>query len=108
MARATRNGFAGNVNLMNRAPPDYSYIDTPKRSRWDPKNWTRAMKLCMIVGGVALVIFIIVVAVVESRNNRYPAYARLSYKLQDTYEGSSFFDNFDYFTGYDPSSGFVQ
>jgi len=45
---------------------------------------------------------------VEARRNRYPSYTKLTYSIQDTYSGTSFFDNFDYFTGYDPSSGFVH
>jgi hypothetical protein len=41
------------------------------------------------------------------RANRYPDYTPLNYKLVDTYEGPSFFDNFDYFSDEDPTKGFV-
>ena len=30
------------------------------------------------------------------------------YKVQDTYEGDSFLDGFDFFTATDPTNGFVQ
>ena len=79
-------------------------------------------------GFLVLAVGIVVVAVVVSRNNRYPDYNTLNYQLQDTCmsllvgclgvgwlsdslfadEGKTFFDMFNYFTGYDPSSGFVQ
>ena len=71
---------------------------------------------------IIIVVATVVVAVV------YPDYSTLSYQLQDTCmslslvflklgwmsdnpladEGTTFFDMFNYFTGYDPSSGFVQ
>jgi hypothetical protein len=55
-----------------------------------------------------VLVIVIVVAVVVSRDNRYPDYSKLNYNLVDTYSGTSFFDNFNYFTGYDPAQGFVQ
>lgn len=64
--------------------------------------------MLLAVGLVAVVIVVLVVALVVSRANRYPDYPRLSYSLVDTYSGTSFFDNFNYFTGYDPAQGFVQ
>lgn len=74
---------------------------------------------------VIIIIIIVVAAVVSSnKNNKYPDYTKLNYKIADTcayihYEGrelllicvddgESFFDNFDYFTGYDPASGLVH
>lgn len=51
---------------------------------------------------------IIVAAVLGTRANRYPDYNRLNYQLKDNYSGVNFFDQFDYFTGYDPSQGFVH
>lgn len=53
-------------------------------------------------------IIIIAVAVAVSRANRYPEYTKLNYSLTDTYSGTGFFDNFDYFYGYDPAGGFVH
>jgi hypothetical protein len=64
----------------------------------------------MILGAALIIALIIIIAVVVvvSRANRYPDYSRLNYNLVDTYSGTSFFDNFNYFTGYDPAQGFVQ
>jgi len=42
------------------------------------------------------------------KKNAYPNYSQLSYKLVDQFAGTSFFDNFDYFSGYDPTAGFVH
>ncbi|KAH8908425.1 glycoside hydrolase family 16 protein [Coniochaeta sp. PMI_546] len=53
-----------------------------------------------------------VVAVVVTRNknreNAYPDYTKLNYTLLETYSGESFFDNFNYYIGYDPAHGFVH
>jgi hypothetical protein len=57
---------------------------------------------------IVVLILIIIIAIVVSRANRYPNYSKLNYNLVDTYAGTSFFDNFNYFTGYDPAQGFVQ
>lgn len=57
---------------------------------------------------VGIVVIIIAGAVAGAKANAYPDYSKLTYALKDEYSGTGFFDNFDYFTGYDPSSGFVQ
>lgn len=31
-----------------------------------------------------------------------------SYQLEDAYQGSSFFDNFDFFSARDPTNGYVR
>ncbi|KAI8632307.1 glycoside hydrolase family 16 protein [Xylariaceae sp. FL1651] len=36
------------------------------------------------------------------------AQARSAYAIQDSYDASNFFENFDFFSGPDPTSGFVQ
>ncbi|MCJ1246803.1 hypothetical protein MMC30_004012 [Trapelia coarctata] len=101
-----------NINLPSGPPPPYDYGNdygtSPRGSRWDPRRWSRKSKIITAVSAVVLLIIIIVVAVVVSRNNRYPNYSKLNYQLQDTYQGTTFFDNFNYFTGYDPSQGFVH
>ena len=38
----------------------------------------------------------------------YPNYSKLDYSLKDEFSGSTFFDNFEYFTDTDPTHGFVQ
>ncbi|KAF2105752.1 putative endo-1,3(4)-beta-glucanase [Lophiotrema nucula] len=77
-------------------------------SRFNPRGWR--WKTWLIVGVVTIVVIIaaVVGGVLGARANAYPNYSKVDYKLQDTYSGSSFFDNFDYFTGYDPAHGFVH
>lgn len=62
------------------------------------KSWSK--KTWIIVGSAAAVILIvIIVAPVEvAKENAYPSYTAINYTLSDTYSGSEFFDNFDYFT----------
>ncbi|EHY61114.1 putative glycosidase C21B10.07 [Exophiala dermatitidis] len=78
------------------------------RSRLHPKTWSRKCWILLAIGAIIVIVIAIVVPVVVSRNNRYPNYSSLNYSLVATYSGTSFFDNFDYFTGYDPASGFVH
>lgn len=77
-------------------------------SNFNPKNWGMKTKIAAGVGIVVILVAIIVGAVVGTRMNRYPAYSKLSYAIKDTYSGTDFFDKFDYFTGEDPTAGFVQ
>ncbi|KAI0977189.1 concanavalin A-like lectin/glucanase domain-containing protein [Xylaria arbuscula] len=74
-----------------------------RASHWRKRTWA-------IVGLVAAIILIIVIVVPVkvTEANRYPNYSKLDYSLADEYSGSTFFDNFDYFTGYDPAQGFVH
>ncbi|MCJ1475749.1 hypothetical protein MMC13_004413 [Lambiella insularis] len=110
--RSNRTGaFIDDANPIPGPSPDYERTLTPTGSRWNPSRWNRWTKIRALAGFIVCVvvlIVIVVVAVVETRKNAYPNYSQLSYQLQDTYEGTLFFDNFDYFTGYDPSSGFVH
>lgn len=77
-------------------------------SRRNPKNWSRKCWIISAIISVVVLVIVIVVAVVVSRQNRYPDYSALNYRLVETFSGPSFFDDFDYFTGYDPAQGFVQ
>ena len=101
----------------NGRPPTYtsgvgkfgSYGDEDRSySRRNPKNWSKKCWGIMLAMILTLLIIIIVIAVALRRGGRYPNYSQLSYSLKDTYSGTSFFDNFDYFTGYDPAQGFVH
>jgi hypothetical protein len=96
----------------SRAAPTYTSGFYGKKdrnlSKRNPKNWTRRCWVIVAVPLLILLIIVIVVAVVVSRDNRYPDYSKLNYNLVNTYSGTSFFDNFNYFTGYDPAQGFVQ
>jgi len=76
--------------------------------RWHPRTWGRKTIIGVVIGIVILIMVIIVAAVLGTRANRYPDYNRLNYQLKDNYSGVNFFDQFDYFTGYDPSQGFVH
>ncbi|KAL1876596.1 hypothetical protein VTK73DRAFT_9260 [Phialemonium thermophilum] len=62
-----------------------------------------------VAAAIAVIIVIVVpVGVTVHNNNRYPDYKKLTYSLADTYAGDNIFDNFNYFTGYDPAHGLVH
>lgn len=95
------------------APPPYESLDSiakesPHASKWNPRTWSKPVLLGVIAATVVVIAAIIIGAVLGTRANAYPDYSSISYSLTDTYAGSDFFDNFDYFTGYDPTSGFVH
>ncbi|KAI9828443.1 MAG: hypothetical protein M1832_002871 [Thelocarpon impressellum] len=107
--RRGKSSFSDTVHLAPGPPPPYTEgYAPPPGPQWHPRNWSR--KVLLAVGGavVVLLVVIVAVAVTVSKNNRYPDYSRLDYVLKDTYSGPSFFDDFDYFTGYDPTGGFVH
>ncbi|KAK5116488.1 hypothetical protein LTR62_008037 [Meristemomyces frigidus] len=99
--------FAFNRNDYH-PPPDYKVTQSPLSSRWAPRNWNKKTWIGISIAAIILLVVIIVAAVVGSQNNAYPNYTALQYTLTDTYAGTDFFDNFDYFTGYDPTHGFVH
>jgi len=74
----------------------------------NPLNWKLWQKLLGAAIVVVIIIAIIVGAVLGSRANAYPSYSKLNYSIADTFSGSNFYDNFDYFYGYDPTQGFVH
>lgn len=78
------------------------------RSRFDPRGWSLRKKAIVAIIVIVIIVVIIVGTVEGWKTNRYPNYSRLNYSLKDTYEGTSFFDNFQYFSDYDPAEGFVQ
>ncbi|KAF4120578.1 Glycosyl hydrolases family 16 [Geosmithia morbida] len=75
---------------------------------WNARYWPK--KVWAGVAAIVVIVIVIAVAVgvTQSKKDAYPNYTELSYSLKDTFEGENFFDNFDYFTGYDPTSGFVH
>ncbi|WPH03485.1 glycoside hydrolase family 16 protein [Acrodontium crateriforme] len=91
-------------------PEDYNDYSGENVSKWNPKRWSRGVIIGAIIAAIVIIVAIIVGAVVGSRNSNsaYPDYTQLNYTLQDTYHGTTFFDNFDYFNTYDPSQGFVH
>ncbi|KEY73339.1 hypothetical protein S7711_01453 [Stachybotrys chartarum IBT 7711] len=74
---------------------------------WNPRYWRKRVWAAVIVVFLILVV-VIPVAVTQTQNSAYPNYSEVSYTLRETYEGENFFDQFDYFTGYDPTGGFVH
>lgn len=120
-------GGSVNIQMAQGPPPAYkvSEDDDDREPRWfDVQYWSKT-RISLSVFGILIVIAIVVaVVVVEIRKNRYPDYSQLSYSKIDQCEcalvvdiesqltclvsGTSFFDNFDYFSGYDPTSGFVH
>jgi hypothetical protein len=81
---------------------------TDQYSRWDPRGWSLKKKIFLAAGVVVVIVAVVVGSVLGVRANRYPNYSKLNYTLKDNFSGSSFFDNFEYFTGADPTHGFVQ
>ena len=84
------------------------YDSESRRSRWNPRSWGLKTKLAVAIAAIIILVVIIIGAVLGTRANRYPNYSQLRYTIKDTYSGTGFFTNFDYFTGYDPTSGFVH
>ena len=108
-----RHGLVGHErNLFSAPPPPYKDYDStplaPRASKWNPKSWTRKTLLIVLGVGILALIILIVAIYFGVHNNSYPDYSPLQYQLQDTFAGSDFFDDFEYFTGYDPTYGFVH
>ncbi|KAI1214801.1 glycoside hydrolase family 16 protein [Annulohypoxylon truncatum] len=108
----------GPVEMVSGAPPYYSterplpprgnMASQQAASRWNPKTWGKR-SWAIFAAIVAIIIVIVIVVPVEvTKANRYPDYSFLNYTLSDSYNGTTFFDKFDYFTGYDPAAGFVH
>lgn len=111
-------GWYGRLSgRVNSPPPPYDLNHAanagaaPKGasllSRFDCRGWSPRTK---IIAGlcVAAAIVAIIVGVYEGvEQNHYPNYSALNYTLKDTYEGTDFFDNFQYWSASDPADGFV-
>lgn len=75
---------------------------------YHPKGWSRSQQILIAAVVTAVMILITVVgAVIGVKANRYPDYTPLNYRLVDAYQGTSFFDKFNYFSDEDPTDGFV-
>lgn len=103
----------GNKAYPSGAPPQYSAVDMHTKtaatgSKWNPLHWPLWGKILGGVIVVAVIIAIIVGAVEGSKADSYPNYSKLTYNITDRYEGEDFFNDFDFYTGYDPAEGFVQ
>ncbi|KKK21763.1 hypothetical protein ARAM_001696 [Aspergillus rambellii] len=80
----------------------------PRRPWYNPRGWSPQAKLFAGSLCIAVMIGVIVGTVKWSELSRYPDYSPLNYRLVDTYAGTSFFDQFHYFSDPDPTYGFVQ
>ncbi|KAH8177273.1 glycosyl hydrolases family 16 domain-containing protein [Sarocladium implicatum] len=109
-----KHNLAPNATLTPVAADDYGRPTRPVQTSmpwWNPRYWSRRIWLLVVFIVVALIAIIIAVVVTQTRSSNsgsYPDYTNLTYSLVDTYGGENFFDNFDYFTGYDPTFGFVH
>lgn len=90
------------------APPSYEKATQPT-SNLNPKGWTKKKKI-LVGAAVAIVILIAIIvgAVVGTRDNAYPDYSQVTYRLADTYSGANFFDDFDFYNKADPTGGFLH
>ncbi|KAI9744184.1 MAG: hypothetical protein M1818_002336 [Claussenomyces sp. TS43310] len=70
-------------------------------------SWSKK-KIGLVAAAIVVILVIVIVVPIETTKNKYPDYSALTYNLNSTFSGTSFFDNFDYFTGYDPTAGFVH
>lgn len=114
MVSRIKGGGSQQINMVDGGsmgpPPAYKLDrdDTLSHPWWNAKHWGKKGWFTT-AGVVAAIIIIVAVAATEAaKANRYPTYSKLTYSLAENYTGTDFFDNFDYFTGYDPSSGFVH
>lgn len=104
--------YGRSVPQATPQPPRYSEIFGARtvmdRSWYDPRGWSGRKKSIIGVCVVVVVVAVIVGAVEGVKANAYPNYSQLNYTLVDTFSGSSFFENFEYYTSTDPTNGFVQ
>ncbi|KAJ6164006.1 hypothetical protein N7470_002678 [Penicillium chermesinum] len=87
--------------------PKAAWYDWRQWSLRNPRSWSLRKQL-VVASTVVVIIIVVVVGAYEGvKANRYPDYRPLDYKLVDIYGGISFFDQFDYFSGEDPTNGHV-
>jgi hypothetical protein len=103
--------YSENSDLSSQLlKPSMAYYDgdSSHRSGWNPRSWGRGRWCACGLLIVVVVVAAVVGAVLGVRTTRYPDYSKLAYSLQDTYQGESFFDNFDYFTGWGKFEAFLR
>ncbi|KAH9909969.1 glycoside hydrolase family 16 protein [Xylariomycetidae sp. FL2044] len=105
----------GRVEVLSGSPPRYAETPLPPRTSmaasqpwYQPRYWRKRTWAFVVIAIIIAIVVAVVPAVLVTRANRYPDYSQLNYSLADEYTGTSFFDNFNYFTGYDPAEGFVH
>lgn len=106
--------------------------DTSSPPLWDPRYWSKKVWIGIAAVVVIAIVIGVAVGVTQGKKKSYPDYSQLTYTLKDTCEsythslllldniyihadhceiivqGENFFDNFNYYTGYDPAQGFVH
>lgn len=93
------------------SPPEYKLDrDGSLAPRWyEFRYWSKKKWIMIGVAFVLILVIVIAASVVATRRGgSYPDYTRLNYRLAETYSGQDFFQNFNYFTGFDPTQGFVH
>jgi hypothetical protein len=75
---------------------------------YNPRSWSFGIAFCVFMVCSLLLATVISIIVGQTRKNEYPDYRLIPYSLIDTYEGPSFFDQFNYFSDVDPTHGFVK
>lgn len=107
-----RTNYARSQPQPPPRPPRYSDVFGARRVMerpwYDPRGWSGRRKLIIGAFVVVVIVAVIVGAVEGVKANGYPNYSQLNYTLVDTFSGSSFFDNFEYYTSTDPTNGWVQ
>lgn len=92
-------------------PPSYTPVDAhdfAEPSKWNPLHWPTWAKITVPLVTIACIAGIVAGAVEGTKAEAYPDYSYLNYTIAKRYEGTDFFDNFDYWDTYDPADGFVQ
>ncbi|KAL7790879.1 family 16 glycoside hydrolase [Trichoderma ceciliae] len=100
-------------------PPRYEEVVIDPRSRgfrqarssvpwWNARYWSKKVWIGIAVVIVIVIIIAVAVGVTKGKKSSYPDYSQLNYTLKDTFQGENFFDNFNYYTGFDPAHGFVH
>ncbi|KAL7823965.1 family 16 glycoside hydrolase [Trichoderma gracile] len=100
------------------APPGYEEYPLDSRGHrqsgssspalWNPRYWSRKVWIGIAAVVVIAIVIGVAVGVTQGKKNSYPDYSQLTYTLKDTFQGENFFDNFNYFEGWDPAGGFVH
>jgi hypothetical protein len=93
-----RKPFDENENGDDRAPI-FSW--------YNPRGWSLIKKVLVGLGAIVFIIVAILAPYYGVKLSRYPKYTPLDYRIVDTYSGTTFFDQFNYFTEEDPTDGHV-
>lgn len=98
--------------LVSNAEPPSPPPEKVSQSQYSitkPRTWGKKTyaALALILAAIIVAIVVPVVVTKKSSAKGYPNYSRINYKLQETWSGESFFDNFDFYNKTDPTLGFV-